>query len=43
MSPHQVPKPRVIIVAAARDKKHRNALPTASTNAERNELRQKKG
>ena len=41
MSPHQVPNPRVMIRAAVKDRKQRNALPTASTNAERNELKQK--
>jgi len=38
ISSHQVPNPRVMINADANDRKHRNALPTASTNAERNEL-----
>lgn len=33
--------PRVMIRAAASDKKHRKALPTASTKADRNELCQK--
>ena len=38
MSPHQVPKPSVIIKAEAKERKQRKALPTASTNAERKEL-----
>lgn len=38
ISLHQVPNPRVIIMAEARERKQRKALPTASTNAERKEL-----
>lgn len=38
MSPHQVPNPRVIIMADAKERKQRKALPTASTNADRKEL-----
>lgn len=40
MSPHHVPNPRVINMAAINDKKQRKMLPTTSTNAERNELKQ---
>lgn len=38
MSPHQVPNPRVIIMAEAKERKQRKALPTASTNADKKEL-----
>lgn len=38
ISPHQVPKPRVIIMAEAKERKQRKALPTASTNADKKEL-----
>lgn len=38
MSPHQVPNPKVMIMAEAKERKHKKALPTASTNADKKEL-----
>jgi hypothetical protein len=37
-----VPNPRVIIMAEAKERKHKKALPTASTNADRKELQTNK-